>query len=327
MTARPCVAVVAEAESQPAAPLSPEETKTVMPSAAACCHRLLRKLFPEEPSACFAQAEAGAHHGRKVVVDDVLRRQVHAVARIRGLRHDELDGGAFGHGARPLHVEIGFGFFIRTPDARVGSVDDDLGVVGGKAEGCSELARVRDVDVGTGDDGYGLAVAVDRLLVERIEVVDGGEVCRGQVVRAAAAEVRGWLADRAVHWFAVKVVQRDHASHDLNQGRGNFRIVHVGVMDFIANLVGMNRRMECGLHLRGGAAENDGAAAGGDLFHLHAMPCSQLDNLGSVGVGDAEALAVLLGREPLMVVRRLGVVLRVDKLIQGVLLRRSQAAA
>ncbi len=51
MTARPCVAVEAEAESQPAAPLSPEETKTVMPSAAACCHRLLRKLFPEEPSA------------------------------------------------------------------------------------------------------------------------------------------------------------------------------------------------------------------------------------------------------------------------------------
>src|SRR4029077_6037988 len=31
-------------------PVSPEETRTVMPCAAACCHRLLRKLFPEEPS-------------------------------------------------------------------------------------------------------------------------------------------------------------------------------------------------------------------------------------------------------------------------------------
>jgi hypothetical protein len=48
---RACVADAAEAESQPAAPLSPEETKTVMPSAAACCHKLFRKPFPEDPSA------------------------------------------------------------------------------------------------------------------------------------------------------------------------------------------------------------------------------------------------------------------------------------
>ena len=110
----------------------------------------------------------------------------------------------------------------------------------------------------------------------------------------------------------MKIVQRNHASHDLNQSCGNFRIAHVGVMDFIANLVGMNRGMECGLHLRGGAAENDGAAAGRDLFHLHAMLLQPAHNLGSVGVRDAEALAILLGREPLMVVRRLGVLLRVD---------------
>ena len=84
--------------------------------------------------------------------------------------------------------------------------------------------------------------------------------------------------------------------------------------------------MESRLDLGGGAAENDGAAAGRDLFHFHAMALQPVDDLGCVGVGDAEALSVLLGREPLMVVRRLGVVLRVDELIQGVLLGRSRAA-
>ena len=39
-TARP-VPVAAVEASQPEAPLSPEETKAVMPSAAACDHRLL----------------------------------------------------------------------------------------------------------------------------------------------------------------------------------------------------------------------------------------------------------------------------------------------
>src|SRR5437660_10419475 len=47
---RPCVADAADAESHPAAPLSPDETKTVIPCAAACCHKLFKNAFPEEPS-------------------------------------------------------------------------------------------------------------------------------------------------------------------------------------------------------------------------------------------------------------------------------------
>ena len=45
-------------------------------------------------------------------------------------------------------------------------------------------------------------------------------------------------------------------------------------------------------------------------------------NLRGVGVGDAEAFSILLGREPLMVVRRLRIVLRVEQLVKGILLRR-----
>ena len=83
----------------------------------------------------------------------------------------------------------------------------------------------------------------------------------------------------------------------------------------------MNRSVERRLDPRGGAAENYRAVAGGEFFHLHAMTLEPSHDLGRIGVGDAEALAILLGREPLMVVRRLGVGLRVDQLIQNILLR------
>ena len=43
--------LVALPPSQPDAPLSPEETKEVIPCAAACCQRLLKKLFSLVPMA------------------------------------------------------------------------------------------------------------------------------------------------------------------------------------------------------------------------------------------------------------------------------------
>ena len=45
------VALGADALSHPAAPLSPDDTSTVMPCAAACCHSDFQKLFPETPIA------------------------------------------------------------------------------------------------------------------------------------------------------------------------------------------------------------------------------------------------------------------------------------
>src|SRR5229473_1300024 len=50
-TARPCVAVVCVLKlSQPADPLSPADTVTVIPWAAACSHRELRNAFVAAPS-------------------------------------------------------------------------------------------------------------------------------------------------------------------------------------------------------------------------------------------------------------------------------------
>src|SRR6267142_316183 len=50
-TASPCVAAVAVLKSShPADPLSPDDTVTVIPWAAACCHRELNNAFVAEPS-------------------------------------------------------------------------------------------------------------------------------------------------------------------------------------------------------------------------------------------------------------------------------------
>ncbi len=52
LTASPFTAeFVANEESQPADPLSPLDTTTVIPSAAACSHNELKNWFPVDPSA------------------------------------------------------------------------------------------------------------------------------------------------------------------------------------------------------------------------------------------------------------------------------------
>jgi hypothetical protein len=92
-------------------------------------------------------------------------------------------------------------------------------------------------------------------------------------------------------------------------------------MDFIANLVGVDLRVERRLYLPRRAAKDERTPAGGQFFHLHAMPLQPVDDLRRIAFGDAEALAILLGREPLMVVSGVGIVLCLEQSIECVLLR------
>src|SRR6185312_10854989 len=93
-----------------------------------------------------------AHHRCQVVVYDVLVRKVDAVGGVGAGGNDELDRGAFGDRAGPLHIEIGFGLFARTDDAGIGSVDHDLGVVAGQSKCGAECRDVGEVDVGAPGD-------------------------------------------------------------------------------------------------------------------------------------------------------------------------------
>src|SRR5947209_6422584 len=64
-TATPPKADAELGPSHPAAPLSPEDTKAVMPWAAACAHNELQKLFPVAPNA--------ASHSPKLVLITLAR--------------------------------------------------------------------------------------------------------------------------------------------------------------------------------------------------------------------------------------------------------------
>src|SRR5882757_11585256 len=138
-----------------------------------------------------ALAVAVAHHGGEVVVDDVEGGEVSTLHDLGALGDDVVDGGAFGDGAGPLGVDVGFAFVAG--DAWVGAVVDDVevlraggrcGVAEREVEELAEVDEVGRIDVGLADDGDGLAGAVDGSggVPERKDVVDGGEVVGGYAV-------------------------------------------------------------------------------------------------------------------------------------------------
>ncbi len=289
---------------------------------------LRRRLLPQAvdkavsrgAECSLAQTEAHAHHRRQIVADDVLRGEIDAVTGTGGLGDDEFDGSIPSYRARPLDIEISFGFFARTENSRIGAVDDDLRIVRGQAERGAELAHVCKIDVGAGNDGDRLSAAIDGLLIKRGEVIDGGEIRWGEIVGAAAGEFRDWNAGSVIHGGTAKIVQRDNSSDYSGEGRGDFGIARVGVMNFIANLVGMNLGVKGRLYLRCRAAEYNRSTASRDLRHFHTMRLQPCSNLRRVGFGDAKALAILFGSEPLMKVRGVGIMLRVEQLFERILL-------
>jgi hypothetical protein len=76
----------------------------------------------------------------------------------------------------------------------------------------------------------------------------------------------------------------------------------------------MNGRVERGFHLGGGAAEYDRQVSRGDFVHFEAVGLQPFRHLFGVPFRHAKVLAKFLRRHPLMIVRRLGIVLGVEQL-------------
>jgi len=55
----------------------------------------------------------------------------------------------------------------------------------------------------------------------------------GRDSRAAAGEFRDWNAGSVIHGGTAKIVQRDNSSDYSGEGRGDFGIARVGVMNFM----------------------------------------------------------------------------------------------
>src|ERR1700722_20168848 len=116
-------------------------------------------------------------------------------------------------------------------------------------------------------------------------------------------------------------MQRNHASYNLGQSNGNLRLGRIRMVDLAANIVRTNLGVKGRLHLCGSSAEDNRSTSGGDFFHFEAVAFEPSCNVSGVGFGYPEAVSKLRRREPLMIVGGLGIVLRVNELIQGSFLR------
>jgi len=114
---------------------------------------------------------------------------------------------------------------------------------------------------------------------------------QGKMAGTAGGEGGCGFANSGVHGFAAKIVRRNHSSFHSSKGRGNFWIARVRVVDFVPHVVNPGLSRKCFRHLYGGAAEEDGAASGRDLFHFHAVRRQPCGNLRGTGLRDPERLA------------------------------------
>lgn len=237
-----------------------------------------------------------------VVADRVLGGKGDAVGRGGALRGDELDRGGGRHGAGPFQVEIGFAF-VAADVARIGTVDDDLRRTGRQVHAAAKFLDIGDRDVGTAKDGDALAVALDRLGVNRLEIVDGVEIARRQVMRAAVAVVGRWLLAQ-VQRPAVKIVQRNDAVNDVGQRPRDLRLAGIGEMELVSVTIAPDFGMKRPPDLGDGAAEKDGAATGRDFVDIETLLPQPLAHLGNIARRDAEVLLEALRRQPAPVLRR-----------------------
>src|SRR6202050_1861310 len=122
----------------------------------------------------FADPVTFANDRRNILVHGKLSGEIDAEGRIRGSRDDELHSGAFGHRAGPLDIQIRLGLIARR-DAGIRAINDNNGVLRGKAEEGLERFDVAVDNVAFTDDGDGLAgTVVDRSgIPERQDVVNG----------------------------------------------------------------------------------------------------------------------------------------------------------
>ena len=141
-----------------------------------------QRLHGEHVRACgegFAEAVAGAEHGREVLIDGVL----HGVRDVGGVN---IEKGGLGSGAAgPLKIEIGFSEVAFHGSGIFGvGYENQLGIGGRKLKLRAEGLDVGEVDPGlAGNDDF-LSAPVVSGVPKGFDVVDGAVVVGAQVVTA-----------------------------------------------------------------------------------------------------------------------------------------------
>ena len=174
--------------------------------------------------------------------------------------------------------------------------------------------------MGAGHDSNGPPRAVVPRAVKGVDVVDDREIAGRDGVRATRARVRG--PDAGVERRPREVVQRDHSGYEVRQGARNRRRPCVALPQHAVHVVVVDLGVERPLNVRNHAAEVDPGPPLSDLLNNEPFRGQPVGDHVDCFLRWPEPLAILLRGQPPMEVRRVGVLLLGEELIQRRLLLR-----
>jgi len=119
----------------------------------------------------------------------------------------------------------------------------------------------------------------------------------------------------------MEVVQRDYPTDYCCKSPRDLRVGRVRVVRLAVHVEPVDRGAKGGPDLPGRAAEQNHAARGWDGFDIETVAGEPIDYLTDVVAGNAKQISKRFGREPLMVLRRTGVLLGGYQIVKGLLLR------
>lgn len=124
----------------------------------------------------------------------------------------------------------------------------------------------------------------------------------------------------AVRRGHAEIVQSAEAGDEFDQFLGNRRFLDVGVVPFARDLMYVDGCAKRFLDLGGGSAEDDEVAAARHALHGEAAGFQPRGGPVDVLPAGAETLGKLLGRELVVVERRVAVLLRREQIVERLLL-------
>ncbi len=306
--------------------------------------RLLPQVVPKavfrRPQVGFAHPKAGVHHRSDIMVHRVQGGQVHPVGGGGAAGDHQIDVRQRRHRPRPLHIQRGFGLVVVVRHPRIGAREHGGGQLVGQDGGQKQLperGHVAAVHVRAPHHRNALARAVEMVAIQRVEVVDVGQVARHHRMHQHAAAGEGEAgaglaqlrarfpppADNVPGGGFAHIVERNHPRHHRRQRRRNRRILGVGPVQRPAHAVAVDGGVQRRRHLPGAAGKLDHPPPRRHLLHLEAGTHQPGLHRRHIGRGRAIALAKLLGGEPMVVLGRVALAQLAQLLLQGKFLLRA----
>ncbi len=200
------------------------------------------------------------------------------------------------------------------PGARAGD-GHHLRIVRGKPVIAAKSLDVGHVDRRLPRDHQLLARSVDPRRVQRIDVVNRREIVGRDVMLAVRRGVIG-MRRRARPRLHAEIGETADSGDRAAERRGDGRLRCVGEVRFAVHCIIVQLDLERRFDLRCIALERDRVAPARHAHHRQSLRLKPARNRVDVRLVHAESIRELLRRQPLMILRRTGSLLRLQKLIE-----------